>query len=406
MNHSTVSVSGEPPSDFWTIHGPAFAAHLRDRGYAASTIQAYRGSFNRVAGWMAGKGVHFDTMHREDVPGLLRKMRASCTGHSGIRICRAVLNGWLKFRGRFARKKSPTAHEAWLSDYLDFMMAHRGLKPLTRLSYARVVREYLAWQFGSSKPDWSRVRSEDLWRYAAVCTHGRKPITARGYLGALRQFLGFVHLRGACSPQLPAAVPKVADFRHCCMRTVLDPKQRRRLLGCFDVRTAMGRRDHALALLMVDLGLRVGEVAQLRLDHIDWRRRRLAVPPAKTPRGRALPLPRHIAEALRLYVKQVRPPSKDPHLFLRHRSLVGRPMSCGSIKIALYLACRRCGFPKHYRGTHILRRTFATDVHARGATMRQVADLLGHKQLSTTGIYTQVAFRAMRSLVQPWPVRS
>jgi site-specific recombinase XerD len=333
-------------------------------------------------------------------------MFASCTGHGGVRVCRTVLNGWLKFRGRFKKKKIPTVHEPWLGDYLDFLMVHRGLKPSTRSSHERIVGEYLVWQFGSSRPDWSRVRVEDLWRYAAVCFRGRKPAAAQGRLSALRQFLSFVQLRGACSPQLSAAVPKVADFRRSSVRTVLDPKQRRRLLGCFDLRTAMGRRDYTLALLMVDLGLRVGEVAQLRLDHIDWHRRRLLVPPAKTPRGRALPLPRHVAEALRLYLKQVRPPSQDPHLFLRHRSLIGRPMSLGSIKIAMYLACRRCGFPKHCRGTHILRRTFATDVHARGATMRQVADLLGHQQLGTTGIYTQIAFRQMRSLAQPWPVRS
>jgi len=388
------------------IRWPAFAAQLQEHGYALSTIDAYRRCLSRISRWMASKGGNLDETRREDVPRLLRELAASCPGHGGVRICRAVLNGWLKFKGGFAKKKNPTAHEPWLGDYLDFLTVHRGLKPSTRLSYGRTVGEYLVWQFGSARPDWSRVRIEDLWRYAAVCTRGRKPITARGQLGALRQFLGFVHLRGACSPQLPAAVPKVADYRRTTVRTFLEPKQRRRLLGCFDVCTAMGRRDYTLALLMVDMGLRVGEVAQLRLDHIDWHRRRLIVPPAKTPRARALPLPRHVAETLRLYLKQVRPPSQDPHLFLRHRSLVGRPMSLGSIKIAMYLACRRCGFPKHYRGTHILRRTFATDVHARGATMREVADLLGHQQLGTTGIYTQVAFRAMRSLAQPWPVRS
>jgi site-specific recombinase XerD len=108
--------------------------------------------------------------------------------------------------------------------------------------------------------------------------------------------------------------------------------------------------------------------------------------------------------AIRAYIKQVRPPGHDRHLFVRHWGLIGRPMSVGSIRLAMILAYRRCGFPKSWNGTHILRRTFATDVHARGATMRQVADFLGHQRVATTGVYTQAALRAMRALAQPWPV--
>jgi len=404
MNNSTVRASDGLQSVLETIHGSAFATHLREHGLASSTMDTYRSQLRFVARWLDGRDGDLEAVRREDVPRLLRDLSASGSSEGSIRLIKAAIRRWLKFRGRFARERTVTVHDTWVSDYLDFLLVHRGLKPSTRSFHERGARDYLDWQFGASRPHWSKVGVQDLWRYAERCARNRTPNWVRGKLLVLRRFLSFVHLRGACSWQLPRSLPKVADYGHSSERTVLTPQQRQQLLRGFDLRRRIGRRDYTLALLMVDLGLRVGEVAELRLDHIDWRRLRLTVPPTKTPRGRVLPLPRHVAMAMRAYIKQVRPPGHDRHLFVRHWGLIGRPMSVGSIRLAMILAYRRCGFPKSWNGTHILRRTFATDVHARGATMRQVADFLGHQRVATTGVYTQAALRAMRALAQPWPV--
>lgn len=381
------------------IRSSAFVAYMRERGYSPATIREYRRRVAAIAYRLVAENRGLSFLRRDRVLPLLRRyLRRGCVD---LRMYRSALHCWLRFRGRFAHRRP--AFQGWLDDYLDFLSAHRGLVASTRENYSWRLQHYLRWQFKQARPDWSRIQVEDIWRYAEHCARSDQPLTVRGKLGTLRQFLDFVHLRGACSPQLARAVPKIANFRTSPVRTVLNSAQRQRLLHSFDRRRPAGRRDYALTLLMVDLGLRIGEVVRLRLTDVDFAHRVLTVPAIKTGRGRTVPLPAHIAGAISRYVRGARPPSDDDRLFLRDRVFVGRPMTVGAARLRLIEAYRRCHLPQNWAGAHILRRTFATRLYAKGATMRQVADLLGHQRVTTTGVYTQVAVQAMRSLAQPWP---
>jgi integrase len=155
---------------------------------------------------------------------------------------------------------------------------------------------------------------------------------------------------------------------------------------------------------MLDLGLRGGEVRGLRLQDIDWQARRLNIRVTKTGRGRQLPLPGQVREALRDYVKFGRPQNVSyDHVFLRHPRRSGYPMSRGVLKSMVRLAYKRCAFPSTWSGTHRLRHTFASRLHQRGVDMKPIADLLGHRRLDSTNIYTQVDMDALRQVARPWP---
>ena len=383
------------------IQAEAFVTYLKRRGHALGTIREYRRRVAGVAYWLIQQHRSLAHLRRDNVSSLLERYLPCGRKDGNFRMHRSALNNWLKFQGRFAPR--PSAYQSWLNEYLDFLAAHRGLAESTCANYGTRLRHYLAWQFKAALPNWSKIQVEDIWRYAEHCNQAVKPLTARGKLGTLRQFLSFVHLRGAGSPQLAYAVPKIATYRMSNVRSVLTNVQRGQLLRSFDRRRPAGQRDYAQTLLMVDLGLRIGEVVRLRLADVDWQRRRLIVPAIKTGHGRTVPLPRHIAGALRTYLRHFRPPSDEDLIFLRDRVFVGRPLSVGAARFNLIQAYRRCGFPKNWSGAHILRRTFATQMYSKGATMRQVADLLGHQQVTTTAVYTQVAVQAMRFLAQPWP---
>jgi integrase len=181
----------------------------------------------------------------------------------------------------------------------------------------------------------------------------------------------------------------------------LSAEHRQRLLGCFDRRSFEGVRDEAMARCMTDLGLRGIEVARLGLHDLDWPRRLLSVPPAKNGRGRLLPMPPQVATALRRYLK-VRPPTDSPHLFVDRCHAPGHPLSPATIRAAMDKAYRRCGLPGH--GTHRLRRGFATRLYARGANLKEIADLLGHRFVTTTERYAQVDPDGLVTLLRPWPL--
>lgn len=390
--------------DLAVIRGP-FAAALREKGYKPSTIGVYLAVLCRAARLLGREGSSLVELQRAEVPALLRRLLRRCRDRHYHRTCGSPLHAWLMFHGRAAKVGARYTWQSWLDDYMQFLSDARGLAPITRSGYVSVARAFMEWRFGKKTARWAQVHPADLWRYGERCASRKRyqPSYINRQLSALRQFLSFVHLRGACSAQLGYAVPKVCNYGHSPSSDVLTALQRERLLASFDLRSACGRRDQAMALCMIDLGFRAIEVARLRLSDIDWERDELEVPAAKASRGRRLPLPRHVAEALRLYVERCRPATGCPQVFMGHRAPLHRPVTTIVIRTALYRAYRRCGFPAGWCGTHRLRRTFATRLYARGVNLKQIADLLGHRHLTTTTRYAQTDLAGLRAVAQPWP---
>ncbi len=79
-------------------------------------------------------------------------------------------------------------------------------------------------------------------------------------------------------------------------------------------------------------------------------------------------------------------------------------MDSRAIRKVISHAYRRCDFPPEWNGSYRLRHTFATRLHARGADLKQIADLMGHRHLQTTTIYTKVDLNGLRALALPWPI--
>ncbi|MGB9275619.1 MAG: tyrosine-type recombinase/integrase [Terrimicrobiaceae bacterium] len=191
---------------------------------------------------------------------------------------------------------------------------------------------------------------------------------------------------------------------HASRPQILSERQQRELRASFRRTSPEGKRDYAMTLCMLDLGLRGCEVVALRLQDIDWQGRRLHIPATKTGQGRLLPIPRRIFAALRDYVENGRPAAEAfDHVFVRHPRRIGHPLSRSALKAMVSRAYQRCGFPESWSGTHRLRHTFASRLYKRGAQMKSLADFLGHRCLNSTNDYTQVDLQVLRSLAQPWP---
>jgi integrase/recombinase XerD len=383
-----------------------FAEYLLGRGYASATVDAYLQQLRRIWHWFddSGGGLSLNTIFREEVWSFLRR---HLRGRSPLTLQnhRKVLFHWLKFRGRFQLRARPPLWQPLVSDYIQYLRVHRGVGQSVLENSEREAQSFLSWCFQERMPRWTHVRTADIWAYARHRVQAKTPRSANNCLRFLRGFLRYVHLCGQCPPELVAAVPRVADYGRVTRSASLSEKQRERLLQAFRRSVPEGQRDYAMALCMLDLGLRATEVIRLRLSDIDWRHRRLAVPKTKTDRGRDLPLPPHIMTALNRYVCRDRPRSEVAQLFLRHGRRTGQPLTRGMIKQAMRRAYRRCGLPATWCGTHRLRHTFASRLYLQNTRPKTVADLLGHRHLDTTNDYVHIGPNALRPLAQPWPIR-
>lgn len=155
-------------------------------------------------------------------------------------------------------------------------------------------------------------------------------------------------------------------------------------------------------LCLGSLGLRAAEVAGLHLEDLDWRASTVHVRTRKTRRGDVLPMPRDVGQALVAYLRDGRPTAEDRHVFLVERS--GAPLRARAIRDVVRAALRRAGIAGlASTGSHVLRHTLATRMIRHGATLKEIADVLGHRCLDTTTIYAKVDLPALADVGLPWP---
>ena len=382
-----------------------FGAHLRSRGYSPYTVAFYQRRLLRLANWLGEhcRRPRLTELTRKEVPRLLNRFLPGRRPNT-LACFRKPLVQWLRFQGRFTPPTPQVGWQEWLDGYLDFLRTHRGVS-YTMIQRARTnVSALLKALFGNGKANWARVCPGDIWRFALRHTRDVSPSYAEDRLGHVRRFMQFVMMKGGCSQRLLTAFPKVANYGSRTRPSILSKEQERDLLACFDRRLAEGKRDYAMTICMLHLGLRAVEVTRLQLGDVDWQSRCLRVPPAKMGRGRQLPIPERVLAALRDYLMNGRP--KDTsfnELFLRHPRRTGYPMSQAALKHTIMRAYRRCGLPHSWCGTHRLRHTFASRLHQRGMDLKPIADLLGHRHLDSATVYTHTAPQALRALAQPWP---
>jgi site-specific recombinase XerD len=149
------------------------------------------------------------------------------------------------------------------------------------------------------------------------------------------------------------------------------------------------------------LALRGQEVVNLTLDDLDWRAMTVRLRQTKQQRERLLPLPDAVAKAIVSYLKHGRPRTPSRALFVHHLAPVGQPLSAQFVRGLVRRAFARCRIKAS--GSYILRHTWATWAHRRGAGLKLIADVLGHRSLQSTQRYAHVNLEELRQVALPWP---
>jgi len=300
---------------------------------------------------------------------------------------------------RISRNTSPK--ERIIARFDRYLVEVCGVAATTRQARRRTALELLVWRFGNRPLRLQAISARDLVRFVTFRARTLRPMSIRVLSDSLRSFLRFLQFEGYCPEGLALAVPTVHAWNRATLPTVIVVEKLHHFLGSFDRSTPIGRRDFAMALCMSELGLRVSEVAQLALEDLDWHDHILKIPQNKQQREHKLPLPNRLARAIAGYLRHGRPISTNRQVFLRHRTPVGRPLRAGGVRWAMRRGYDRVGIQA--TGTHLLRRTFATRLHQRGANLKKVADFLGHKDLGTASAYARVNLKQLRRLALPWP---
>ncbi len=192
-----------------------------------------------------------------------------------------------------------------------WMTVHRGIKPSSLDTYRPYILDLLATL--GDQPD--HFSATSLYAFIlAYAKHGGRA-AARTRVKATRMFCRFLIATRQCSPGLDAAVPEIAEWRLASLPRYLPPDDIERVLAACNGARPIDMRDKAILLLLARLGLRAGEVADLKLDDIDWPHGTFTVI-GKSRHEAKLPLPQDIGDAILTYLKCARPRMSNTHVFI------------------------------------------------------------------------------------------
>jgi site-specific recombinase XerD len=278
----------------------------------------------------------------------------------------------------------------------------QGVRFSTCRGYTRHARQFLDLVFADHHVDPHAIQPADVVRFFEEKSRSWRPGGLKSISTALRSFLRFLRVLGLRATNLEDAVPKVAQWRLSTLPRFLDDAQVARLHAAIDPSTRRGRRDRAIILCLASLGLRAAEVAGLHLEDLDWRASTLHVRTRKMRRGDVLPIPRDVGQAIVAYLRHGRPSVQDRHVFMVDHTRV--PLSARAVGDIVRAALRRTGISGlASMGSHVLRHTLATRMIRQGASLKEIADVLGHRCLDTTAIYAKVDLSSLADVGLPWP---
>lgn len=384
-----------------------FTAELASAGYTTLSIDNYQQSIAHFGTWLQYKGAGIGDINAEML-ATFSDHRCRCPGgrrHKKLsrkyvaRVWRFV--HYLDQQGLVdvAENKAEDIHPVSVVEFSDWMLRHRGISTRTIDRYARLIISLLP-ILGNNPMLYDAVGIRHAIESKAS-RHSRG--TVQCFATALRAYLRFLASQGRCRSGLEAAVPTLPQWKLSALPRYLVAGDIERVITAYDADTRCGLRNRAILQLLARLGLRAGDIVNMRLEDVDWDEGTLRVC-GKGRREVRLPLPQDVGDALLAYLEQGRPPVAIDQLFLcvpaPYRAFTSSAVVSGIVRNAL----ARAGIANSpSKGANLLRHSAATSMLRAGATLDAISSILRHRSLDMTAHYAKVDMNMLQPITQPWP---
>jgi integrase len=374
-------------------------AELVRLGYKPSTMVWYRGCWRRLEAFFAFRGVEEFSL---DVAmtwvdlacgGFFAKEQAGTLKATDVYLFRvaAMLDDFAVHGAvlrRYARSVDRvTGSDAEVIVRFQERLRADGRAVSTVRAYGTLAGEFVA--FVNTRGGLARLDAHVIGAFVATLS-GYQVKTVEQKLCAVRSFLRFASADGLVDAAVLDAVPAVRSSKQTRIPSVWDPGDVVRILEAVDRGNPCGKRDYAIILLVARLGLRGIDVKRLEFADFDWPGNRLSVIQAKTGHRVALPLLKQVGWAVIDYIRHGRPACDCPQVFVRHTAPIGAFSDQDHLHQILVKHARvaHVAVGEHRRhGMHSLRHSLATRLMEDGTPVEQIADILGHQSVRSTGVY-------------------
>ena len=383
-------------------YSEAFEAELMGAGYAPRSAQTHLLLMRRLSRWLDREGIAVAALSAEELVRFLADGRERGARFPKSRKGAEPLVAFLRRRAVIPGESTTVldAADALIEQFRLYLASERALGAGTIINYVHTARLFLRSRTVVIPDGLKALTASDVQAFIVAESTRRSVSSTKCQVTGMRSLLRFFHVAALTDWSLVGAVPTVQAGSAAWLPRAVDPALVQSLLAACDRQSWQGSRNYAVLILLSRLGLRVAEVAAVELGDVDWRNGELLVR-GKAARLERLPLPSDVGDALAAYVQHGRALGADPAaLFVSSVAPHHRLTSSAVIQI-VHSSCRRAGIDPIR--AHRLRHTIATALLAAGAGLPEIGQLLRHRSMASTAIYTSVDIVALRELARPWP---
>ena len=299
--------------------------------------------------------------------------------------------------------KVPPAYADVLESYLSDCIKNNGAPGTIDVKRTK-LKQFLCYLDGRRilLPD---ITASDVSDYMTTL-YQYKRATIHIISSVLRDFFRYLHTSGILENNLAGDVPRPKIYVEESFPETWTPEEIRQLLSAINRRTAIGKRDYAMILLAVLLGMRAGDICALNFKEIDWRKKVITYTQQKSGKINTLPLLPLIGEAIIDYLKNGRLDSDCDNVFIRHIHPYGAIASSSTLSETIKRYMRQAGLTiKSRKVAHSMRHTMASTLLRNGVPLMTVSNIMGHDTPKTTIAYTKVDIPALRKCALSYGAR-
>jgi integrase len=384
--------------------------HMVRLGYSRGYRRHFDRTWRKLARFAADRGVASLSGDLTEAFLLHCGVGSSAThapAASGQQHLSAAMRYLLEFQqhGCFERRRSaasvrlPDALSRVLEAFVHFSTEELRIRPRTMRGRRQHVTAFLMYLANRGTPDVRSIGVETVSGFMTSLCHLR-PRTLAGVGCDLRSFLRYLAMEAVVPASLVERIPRIRVRQDERVPDVWRAEDVATLLAAVDRGSPVGKRDYAILLLAARLGMRVGDIRDLRLEELRWDEARIERRQSKTGVPVALPLTEEIGEALIAYLRGGRPPTTRREVFLRHLAPFEPFGANDNLHQIVTTYRRRAGIKlakNSHKGLHSLRHTVATRLLEAGVTLETISGVMGHISPESTRIYTKVDLAALRS---------
>lgn len=295
-------------------------------------------------------------------------------------------------------------YQTVIDEYIEWLKDFHNSAPGTLMLRRRYLVKLLNWLgAGLIKQQLLTLSPEQIETFFLNYSKSHGCAARRSMQATLRTFFCFCQAQDYIKCDLTASVPTLRTYKLNTLPRSITDKEVSGLLSSIDRKTNVGRRDYAIIQLLYTYGVRGGQVRALRLKDINWAKSQIRFIALKHGKEVLQPLTDEVGESLLDYLKNSRPPSPCPEVFLTSRAPYKPLQYSRTLSEIIARNLRAAGVTIPRFGAHAFRHGFASRMLEKGYPLKSIADMIGHRSIQSTSVYTKVDFQALNQVALEWP---